>query len=161
MCTLIPFYWKYLAFWTVSVLILTGEHCDRDGLFLLDGLCVQKTSIANVIAPSVFRENIGEVQVSVQGLGHTFIKLQLLEVWGRTQHSNVHRVFYRNAARFTFIQLTDIHPNDNRRRQACRGSTLKHQGNPLLHQNCLICFLWPQGGPCESQQANKGFVRFV
>lgn len=59
---------------------LTVQHGDRDGLLLLDGLCVREASVADVVGPAVFRKDIGEVQVSVQSLGHPFVQREPMEV---------------------------------------------------------------------------------
>lgn len=50
---------------------------------------------------------------------------------------------------------TVIHPEDDRRRETRRRSTLQHQRDPLLHHNVFISLLWPQGGPCESEEQQR------
>lgn len=42
-----------------------------------------EASVADVVGPAVLWDNVGEVQVSVQGLGHSFVQRQLLEVWSK------------------------------------------------------------------------------
>ncbi len=59
---------------------LTAEDLDGDGLFLLDGLSVREAGIADVVVPRILSENIREVKVSVQGLGHPVALRQSLEV---------------------------------------------------------------------------------
>lgn len=72
--------WKpmFYSAWLVSW--LTVKHGDWNGLFLLDGLCVGETSVANVVTPGVFWEDVWKVQVSVQSLGHSLVQRQPLEV---------------------------------------------------------------------------------
>ena len=60
---------------------LTVEDLDGDGLFLLDGLCVRETGVADVVVPRILSKHVGEVQVSVEGLGHPAALRQPLEVW--------------------------------------------------------------------------------
>lgn len=59
---------------------LTVQDFDSDGLFLLDGLCVRKAGVTDVVVPRVLLQDIGEVQVSIQRLGHTAALRQPLEV---------------------------------------------------------------------------------
>lgn len=59
---------------------LTLQDRDGDGLLLLDGLSVGEASVADVVGPAVLRHHVGEIQVSISGLGHPFIQRQLLEV---------------------------------------------------------------------------------
>lgn len=59
---------------------LTLEDDDGDGLLLLNGLRVGEASVADVVRPAVLRHHVGKIQVSVSGLGHSFIQRQLLEV---------------------------------------------------------------------------------
>lgn len=58
---------------------LTLQHCDGDGLLLLDGLRIWEAGIADVVVPAVLWEHVGKVQVAVQGLGHAIVQRQLLE----------------------------------------------------------------------------------
>lgn len=59
---------------------LTLQDGDGDGLLLLNGLRVGEASVADVVGPAVLRHHVGKVQVSVSGLGHSFIQRQLLKV---------------------------------------------------------------------------------
>lgn len=44
---------------------------------------MREASVADVVGPAVFRKDIGEVQVSVQSLGHPFVQREPVEVWRR------------------------------------------------------------------------------
>lgn len=44
-----------------------------------------EASVADVVGPAVLWDDVGEVQVSVQGLGHPFVQRQLLEVWSKRE----------------------------------------------------------------------------
>lgn len=59
---------------------LTAEDRDGDGLFLLDGLRVGEAGVADVVVTGILWEHVGEVEVSVEGLGHPAALRQLLEV---------------------------------------------------------------------------------
>lgn len=59
---------------------LTVKNLDGDGLFLLDGLCVWKAGVADVVIPGILSEYIREVQVSIQRLGHSAALRKPLEV---------------------------------------------------------------------------------
>lgn len=59
---------------------LTAEDRDGDGLLLLDGLRVGEAGVADVVVPGILWEHVGEVEVSVEGLGHPAALRQLLEV---------------------------------------------------------------------------------
>lgn len=59
---------------------LTVQDLDGNGLFLLDGLCVREAGVADVVVPGILSEHVGEVKVSVQGLGHPPALRQPLEV---------------------------------------------------------------------------------
>lgn len=50
---------------------------------------------------------------------------------------------------------TVIHPEDDRRGETRRRSTLQHQRGPLLHLNSFISLLWPQGGSCASEEPQR------
>lgn len=60
---------------------LTVEDLDGDWLFLLDGLCVREAGVADVVVPWILSENIREVKVSIERLGHPAALRQPLEVW--------------------------------------------------------------------------------
>lgn len=62
---------------------LTVKHGDWNGLLLLDSLSVREASVANVVRPAVFRKDIGEVQITIQSLGHPFVQREPMEVWQR------------------------------------------------------------------------------
>lgn len=59
---------------------LTAEDRDGDGLFLLDGLRVGEAGVADVVVTGILWEHVGEVEVSVERLGHPAALGQLLEV---------------------------------------------------------------------------------
>lgn len=53
--------------------LLTGQNFECEGVLLLDGVCEKEASVAAVVNVSVFGQNVGEVQVSVQTHGYSLI----------------------------------------------------------------------------------------
>lgn len=53
--------------------LLTGQNFECEGVLLLDGVCEEEASVAAVVSVSIFGQNVGEVQVSIQTHGHSLI----------------------------------------------------------------------------------------
>lgn len=63
------------------MLVLTCEDFDGYGLFLLDGLRVWESCVADVVVPGILSKDIREVKVSVQGLRYSATLREPLKVW--------------------------------------------------------------------------------
>ena len=60
---------------------LTGFDDEGDRLLGEHGAGAHVAHVAGVVIAAILHQGVGEVQVPVQALGHTFVQLDVMQLW--------------------------------------------------------------------------------